>query len=419
MSKDKLNKKKVIITIIIILFIIFMFYFIYRLSSIKPHNVNEGIVLESEEQTNKETIIEKKTVEMIAQEFGGTVVEKLKQDTCIVSKDGKEYTVYDDGEIVEGRIVPWDGSSVAPAVDEVGNINIYSPSELKWVSDMVTSGERNFAGVTITIRNNLDFSGRQKDDGTWEGNMWQPVIAYLNEIDQSKLENMKKENTIGDAEVVPEENINVIEANLRRFAGTILATNVSIRGIYIESDKDYLGLVGFNGGIIQGITIKKSYIKGNTCVGGIAGLNSGKILDCSIVDTEINAKEKVGGICGISQENSWIENCTINESSSVKSEGNFAGGICGYMNNNSAIINSKNCGMINGKNYIGGIVGISFFGGQIVNSSNIDSKVEGEEFVGGICGFNKSQIQNSASKTEKNTSSYIKGNKIVGGISRN
>lgn len=418
MSKDRLNKKKVVVTIIIFLFIIFMFYFIYRISSIKSHGNNEEVVLESNEQASEETVPQKKTLEMIVQEFGGTIVENLKPDTCVASKDGKEYTIYDDGEIVEGRIVPWDGSSVAPAVDEVGNINIYSPSELKWVSDMVTSGERNFAGVTITIRKNLDFGGRQKEDGTWEGNMWQPVIAYLSEIDQSKLENMKKEKTIGDAEVVPEENTNVIEADLRRFAGTILATNVNIRGIYIESDKDYLGLVGFNGGIIQGITIKKSYIKGNACVGGIAGLNSGKILDCSVVDTEINAKEKVGGICGVSQENSWIENCTMGEDSAAISEGNFAGGICGYMNNNSAVVSSKNCGTIKGKNYIGGVVGISFFGGQIVNSSNVDSKIEGEEFVGGISGFNKSQIQNSASKTEKDTSSYIKGTKIVGGITR-
>ena len=88
------------------------------------------------------------------------------------------------------------------------------------------------------------------------------------------------------------------------------------------------------------------------------------------------------------------------------------------MNNNSAVVSSKNCGTIKGKNYIGGVVGISFFGGQIVNSSNVDSKIEGEEFVGGISGFNKSQIQNSASKTEKDTSSYIKGTKIVGGITR-
>ena len=189
MSKDRLNKKKVVVTIIIFLFIIFMFYFIYRISSIKSHGNNEEVVLESNEQASEETVPQKKTLEMIVQEFGGTIVENLKPDTCVASKDGKEYTIYDDGEIVEGRIVPWDGSSVAPAVDEVGNINIYSPSELKWVSDMVTSGERNFAGVTITIRKNLDFGGRQKEDGTWEGNMWQPVIAYLSEIDQSKKTN--------------------------------------------------------------------------------------------------------------------------------------------------------------------------------------------------------------------------------------
>ena len=73
------------------------------------------------------------------------------------------------------------------AIDEAGNINIYSAAELAWVANQVINGEKNFSGVTITLRKNIDLGARQKDDGTWEGPDWKPIIGFLDEIPEKKI----------------------------------------------------------------------------------------------------------------------------------------------------------------------------------------------------------------------------------------
>ena len=87
-EKRKLNKIKVIMALIILAITITIVVSVFILKDDNKENKNEVI----EEETPL-IEIEEKTVEEVVAEFGGSIIEKVKPDTCYVSKNEKEYTV--------------------------------------------------------------------------------------------------------------------------------------------------------------------------------------------------------------------------------------------------------------------------------------------------------------------------------------
>lgn len=391
----KLNIAKVLIVLIILLILIAGIILLVK--NIKFKNDN----LENKKEELQNSLEEKdlpKTIDEIAEEFGGEIKEKIKRDTYYVIKDEKEYTIYEDGEIIAGRVVMWDGTSQMPAIDEAGNINIYNPAELRWIAEQVSNGEKSFAGVTITLRNSLDFGARKNTDGIWEGIKWTPIIGFL---DNTQTEN---------AETLPdEENTEITEEHLKRFAGTFIGNGCSIRGLYIDTSNRYAGLFGYQTGIITGINLKNSYIKGEDSVGSIVGLNGGTIQNTSIQNVEVVGSQKVGGIAGTSMTSSVIEDC--------KTEGTiigdrYIGGISGYINNNANIFRVINNANISGNQYVGGIAGISFYATVIKDATNYAQKIVGSQFVGGLIGYSQSQIENSSNQS----AGTVEAKNYVGGL---
>ena len=380
-SEKKLNIKKVFIVIII--FLIIIAGVIIGINKDKIFKIKDEKI-SGEEQIKSEE--KEKTIEEILEEFGGQTIEQPKPDMYIVQKDDKVYTIYEDGEILEGKVSLWNGESKEPAVDEVGNYNIYTAEELKWISDKVSKGEKNFAGVTITMRANMDLGARQKEDGTWDvPYTWTPIIGFLDEIEK---EEKKNENTTenAEAEQTPKEN-------LKRFLGCFEGNGCSIRGVYTDSDKKYQGLFGFCAGTIQNLTLKNSYISGGIGTGGIVGLNGGTVLNCTVENTIINGKEsKTGGVVGISMSGSNVKQC-YTKFGTVTGK-TYTGGVVGYVNNNSKIIECSNSANVKGEKYTGGIAGIAFYGTAIQLNSN-EGMIEGEDFVGGIVGYSQAQTENS------------------------
>lgn len=385
-NTQKLNIFKVLIAIILVVIVIVGIVCLVK-------NTNEESKLEEQKDVLKESLEDnevttEKTIEDVARDFGGEIKEKIKSDTYYVVKDEKEYTIYEDGEIVEGRVVMWDGSSQKPAIDEAGNVNIYNPAELRWVAEQVASGEKSFAGVTITLRKSLDFGARKNDQDVWEGTKWTPIIGFLEP---------KSEET--QTEQVP-ENAEVTQEYLKRFAGTFIGNGCSIRGLYVNSENKYSGLFGYQTGVITGLNIKNSFISGTDSVGAIVGLNAGTIQNCTIEGTEVIGKEKVGGLVGTTMTSSVIEDC--------KSEGNknlivgdkYVGGIVGYVNNNANILRTINNSNVSGSQYVGGISGISFYATVIKDTTNYAEKIVGEEYVGGLVGYSQSQIENSSNQSK-------------------
>ncbi len=408
----KINIVKVLIVIILLIAVIVSIYFIVKKLNNNDNNNNpeDSLVVENEKETPK-------TIEEIVAEFGGEIVEQVKPDTYYITKDGAEYTAYLDGEIATGRIIPWDGTSAKPAIDEAGNINIYKAEELKWVADQVISGEMNFNGVTITLRNNIDLGARKNDDGVWSGNIWTPVIGFLDELPPKEDSNTSSENTAVTEETIEvDENVDVTNENLKRFAGVLDGNGCSIRGMNVENDKRYQGLFGYSSGVITNLIIKASHINAGEGVGIIVGLNEGRIENCKVQNIEVKGTEKVGTIAGINMTNSSIDGCEILEDKCLVSGDKYVGGISGYTNNNSNISNCINKSNVSGKEYIGGITGITFYGTTITNCYNEALNVIGEQYVGGIAGYSSSQIENSYNQENVNSKGIVSGKNYVGGL---
>ena len=400
------RKKKKIIIIMFIDVIAFIVLSVVLIQNMKP-DVN---TLESTNEARNTIEVKSsiKTIDDYINEFGGTKTSQPKKDMCYVTKDGVEYTIYSDGEIVEGNIEIWDGGVSEPVADEVGNYNIYSPKELKWIADQVISGEKDFNGVTITLRKTIDLGARQNEDGTWDGPVWNPIVGFI--------ESEANTQEVLDEEPIDVENTNVIDENLKRFAGVFQAENASIRGMRVESDKNYQGLFGFSSGVIQNIIIKDSYIKGTSSVGAIVGLNAGKVLNSKVINTQIIGNDKVGGAIGTLSTGAFIENVDVDERIILKSADKYIGGICGYANNNSAISQCKFSGVIDGKDYVGGISGIAFFGIQMRNCTVKGASITGNNIIGGIVGYNKAQIETCYIEKSEDITTEIKGISNIGGI---
>jgi len=360
---------------------------------------------------NAEVVNEFKTIDDMLDEFGGEIETQVNSDTYYIKKDGKTYTAYTNDVIVEGKIVPWTGEQTQPPVDEAGNINIYTAEELKWIANQVINGEKNFSGVTITLRQDIDLGARKKEDGTWEGKQWTPIIGFLDEL--PKKEEVETQNQIQENTVI-DETVEVINENLKRFAGVFNGDGHSIRGLYINTDKRYQGLFGISTGTIQNLEIKNSYLNGGEGTGAIVGLNGGKILNSRITNTEVKGKDKVGGIAGVCMTSAWLQNCFSNETSVISGR-DYVGGLAGYVNNNSAIIQCENEAIVSGKNYIGGNVGIIFYGSMVKDVSNRSNCILGEKYIGGIAGHSAAQLENCLSMNLDDTG-YIKGKEYVGGI---
>ena len=400
-EKRKLNKIKVIMALIVLAITIAIVVSVFILKDDNKENKNEVI----EEETPLIEIKEK-TVEEVVAEFGGSIIEKVKPDTCYVSKNEKEYTVYSDGEILEGRIAIWDGKSTEPKINDDGSIDIILPGELKWVADKVISGEKNFSGVKITLKEPLDFGARKTENG-WEGENWTSIVGFLDELPEQE-ENINK---VKDDSIIIDDSANVIQENLKRFAGIFNGNNLAIRGLKIDSNKDYQGLFGFQAGNVENLIIKNSYIKGNSSVGAIAGLNTGVIFNCKVINTEVVGDSKVGGLVGNSSTGSKILTCDVEGIKALAKGSEYVGGVVGYTNNNVVLENLTNNSKVEAEKFVGGISGISFYGTTLMGSKN-NGRIVGSENVGGLIGYSQAQIE----KSYVSDISVVEGNENVGGL---
>ena len=155
----------------------------------------------------------------------------------------------------------------------------------------------------------------------------------------------------------------VLSSYYNPFKGTFNGSGYIIRGLHIRSeaeDNEYVGLFGYNQGIISNLGLVDSTVEGGIHVGGIAGYNMGIIMGCYNT-SEITGIGTIGGITGINY---------------------------GY------IRNSYNTGFVGGATKVGGIVG---------QNSNVISAVydlgiisgeiteEGNKEFGYIFGYNSEQ----------------------------
>ena len=317
-------------------------------------------------------------------------------DVCYVSKNGKSVTVYEDGEVEEGKVSIWKGVTDIECPEfkkdenNVWNWYIYTAGQLKFLADFVNNGNslngtengadlNNYVtqahydpstvtmstDTTIYLMNNIDLGARPgvgaTEEEKWETNpdelKWTPIGIDYNNV-QDKL-------------------------------GTFEGNNFSICGVYVNRDANFNGIFG-SSNTINDLTIKDSFLKGNNATGGIVGsMRNGIINNCHNKNTIIVLKEDsilVGGIIG--QSIGKTKNCTntgniIGNVLSNNVKDSYVGGIAGEALN---ITNCTNLGEITKVgNYVGGIVGHTT---RTIDGCKNKGKIEANgNSIGGITGF--------------------------------
>lgn len=308
-------------------------------------------------------------------------VTKVEEGIYNVERNGHSYTVYDDGNIENGKLDIWDGETIEkPDVDEDKNWHIYTAEQMKffakYCNNELTEEEKvNISEITKTtivyLENNIDMGARQKDGvlTTEEKTQWTPI---------------------------------------KNFKGTFNGNGYYLSGIYVNNNS-YAGIF-HSASYIENLSIKNSYIQSsNQSVGGITGSILEEIKNCHNINTTVKSTLEssfVGGIAGNSLFGT-IKECTNSGQVIGKA---VVGGILGGSAFNDNVENCYNTGIISGESKIGGIVGGGNSGLILKNCYNEGKIIGTEEQIGGIIGSSVATMENLYNKCE------IIGVSQVGGI---
>ena len=196
---------------------------------------------------------------------------------------------------------------------------------------------------------------------------------FRERVNEGKIFVSTKVEVMKDITLTKEwETIGTVE---RQFLGEFEGNGHSIKGLRMEAKADNQGLFSYNSGTIKNLKIEEGNIKSNyTNIGMICGTNSGTIENIEISGM-VQGKNYTGGIAGVSLSGSKILNCqnsiNINENDYANSVVN--GGIVGN-GQGATIENCINKGNIYGKSHVGGISGIRGIFNNCGNTGNIVCK---------------------------------------------
>jgi len=187
-----------------------------------------------------------------------------------------------------------------------------------------------------------------------------------------------------------------------RFTGTFDGDNHTISDLYIDRDRNYVGLFGFAfRGKIEHVGLENADVTGNDQVGGLVGFNSVEIIDSSVNGT-VKGTTDVGGLAGGTGGD--IIDSSFN--GTVKGT-DGVGGLVGTQTGD--ITNSYATGTVDGGiEYVGGLVGLGY-GGDVIDSY-ATATVNGGEAVGGLVGGTIGDI------TDSYATGTVDGGNSVGGL---
>lgn len=230
------------------------------------------------------------------------------------------------------------------------------------------------------------------DDGTYIVSSSAALQAWAKEAQSNPSLNC----TLADNITLPEVADN--ESNwttVENFTGTFDGNGKTITGL--TSIGGLIGEIG-SGGIVQNLKLEDVMITEGGMVGAIAGKNSGTVTGCSVQgsvtgnsDPSISAEQCVGGIVGFNNGNSTVIDCSMK--GTVTNSNFYTGGIVGQ-NNGGNVINCHSSAAITSTNYVGGVVG-----GQYETNANAKviacsstgdvtaTSTEMESKAGGVVGF--------------------------------
>ena len=177
-----------------------------------------------------------------------------------------------------------------------------------------------------------------------------------------------------------------IGKSYNRYQGTFDGNGKTIRNIYINATSDYTGFFGYaEKGSIKNITFDNAKVKSTVDLytGILVGFEELCIIENikTLANCSVEGKNGVGGIAGMASGD--IGNC---ENHAMVNGTNFVGGIVGdYRESGKSIISCANYGVVTGTgNRVGGIAG-NFGSGTIQNCANYGD-ITGADIVGNLIG---------------------------------
>lgn len=195
------------------------------------------------------------------------------------------------------------------------------------------------------------------------------------------------------------------------FKGEFDGGGYTISGLYVNLNKNYVGLFGYvgEGGTVKNVTITDSYVSGSRCVGGICGNNNGIVQDCTSGCTVKGTDDFTGGICGFNNFGS-LKNCH----NTGKVSGNTdVGGVCGQ-NHGGTVKRCYNTVEVSGESNVGGVCGCNI-SGAVQESYNTGEVFGNNNFVGGVCGQNRGNVKGCYNTGKVTGKSQVGG--VCGGTS--
>ena len=181
-------------------------------------------------------------------------------------------------------------------------------------------------------------------------------------------------------------------------AGTGLVKDLRLENVLVKGAENVGGLAGVLSGRIdnsyvtgQVIGTQKYYSKG----GLVGRIESGSRITDSYATTKVSGLYHVGGLVGKSYLGSTIQRSyatgTVSGIGSTSSAGNGIGGLVGA--HYGMIQSSYATGNVSGRDYIGGLVGLSGVGHLVkINNSYATGSVSGRGLTGGLVGENGGTI---------------------------
>ena len=244
----------------------------------------------------------------------GITVELITElgDACYVTKGNMQVTVYEDGDILDGKVSIWGGENdiESPTFkNENGVVNWYisTAGQLKFLADFVNDGDGTTlpsslvsyvtgyndgdvlmtADTTIFLMNSLDLGARPSTEEIIDTEITDEVEKEI------ARQTAKWNNNPDNLKWTP---IGKDSSHVRNKLGIFEGNGNTIQGMYVNENDSYCGLFG-NANTIKHLTIKNSLVIGKTGSGAFTGLTLNSIEDCNNVNTCVIANsDSAGGI---------------------------------------------------------------------------------------------------------------------------
>lgn len=190
------------------------------------------------------------------------------------------------------------------------------------------------------------------------------------------------------------------------FTGSFDGNGYEICGITIDrSDERRVGVFGFIDGVLKNVYVTHVDVTGLGEVGALVGGTGDGDMDDSTVSGvhargTVTGQFSVGGLVGYNHDFRPVEDSSaavdVDTEEFDDDEGEeFVGGLVGY--NSGDVIDSHATGTVEGPNDVGGLVGRNFESGQ-VKDSHAAGDVTADYAVGGLVGINYGEVESSSAE---------------------